>query len=263
MFTENDLYTEITKRFGTIKRARGTYLYTEKGVRLTDLYEEGGRAILGWGGGAAFTMFKNVLERGITGSFNTDFTPRVSKAVSSLLASERKVFCFTSEASSRTAATALGFQTVSLWRPWNQDGINWSNEDCVLLEPPLPWTKSVYLLCVSLEALKSDNLEVHEDIIPAPLAAAVTRAIYDMIKVLQEREEKNWFLYDTVLTKYWTRKGPYLYPKISEKDYESFVLHCLDCNLVISPYYEVPSIVPFGVDKGVFTLLKRGDYGAK
>ena len=40
-----EYYFEISKRFGAIKRARGTFFYTEKGIRLTDLYLENGRAV--------------------------------------------------------------------------------------------------------------------------------------------------------------------------------------------------------------------------
>ena len=40
-------YSEIKKRYGIITRARGSFLYTQKNVRLTDLFQEGGRAILG------------------------------------------------------------------------------------------------------------------------------------------------------------------------------------------------------------------------
>ena len=51
------LAKEINSRYGNIKRARNCFLYTARGVRLTDMYQEGGRAILGWGGGSAFTIF--------------------------------------------------------------------------------------------------------------------------------------------------------------------------------------------------------------
>ena len=82
------LRNEIFLRYGNIKRARGNFLYTEKGVRLTDLYREGGRAILGWGseGSGAFTVFKDVLQRGLTGSFPTAMTYRLQKAISELKA---------------------------------------------------------------------------------------------------------------------------------------------------------------------------------
>ena len=66
---KSELFNELFKRYGSVKRARGTFLYTKKGVRITDLYQEAGRAILGWEGGSAFTLMKNVISRGQTGSF--------------------------------------------------------------------------------------------------------------------------------------------------------------------------------------------------
>ena len=63
-------YSEIQKRYGIITRARGPFLYTQKNVRLTDLNQEGGRAILGWDA-AAYTVFKNILSKGLVGSFDT------------------------------------------------------------------------------------------------------------------------------------------------------------------------------------------------
>ncbi|MBP5284181.1 MAG: hypothetical protein J6Y93_05900, partial [Treponema sp.] len=64
---------EIFKRWGTVKRARGNFLYTAKGVRLTDMFLEGGKAVLGWGSDntSAWTVFKNILSRGLTGSYFT------------------------------------------------------------------------------------------------------------------------------------------------------------------------------------------------
>jgi hypothetical protein len=98
--------------------------------------------------------------------------------------------------------------------------------------------------------------------IAAPLAAAAVRSVYDMIAALQAREEKDWFCYDTVLTDYWTRRGPYLYPKVPVEHYDAFILHCLECGLVISPDYDMPSIVPYGADKGVFATLQHTPFVA-
>ena len=78
---KSELFTELYKRYGAVTRARGPFFYTKKGVRVTDLYQEAGRAILGWEGGSAFTMFKNVLSRGQTGSFiceDWDIIPKSS-----------------------------------------------------------------------------------------------------------------------------------------------------------------------------------------
>ena len=50
------------------------------------------------------------------------------------------------------------------------------------------------------------------------------------------------------------------YPKMKEDNYDAFVKHCLNCNIAISPNYNIPSIVPYGSDKGVFTLLKNNPW---
>ena len=49
MVASNFLINEINKKFGAVTRARECYLYTKKGQRLLDLWQLGGRAILGWG----------------------------------------------------------------------------------------------------------------------------------------------------------------------------------------------------------------------
>jgi hypothetical protein len=277
------LASEITLRYGTIKRARGCFLYTAKGVRLTDLFQEGGRAILGWGGGSAFSMFKNVLSRGITGSFDTDFTPfadyskksQLDRAVSELLAGERTVKVFTSKQAALQNAVSFAGESTSFWRPWNPESVDWRSVKAVIIEPPLPWTESVWLLALSVSAqatIAGESQAAFDSAaaaaipcarIPAPLAAAVTRSVYDMIAALQVREEKDWFIYDTVITKYWTRKGPYLYPKVKREQYGDFLLYCLDRGIVVSPVYEQPSIVPFGADKGVFRALEKSPFAAE
>ena len=265
-----DLSKEIYSRFGTVKRARKCFLYTSKGTRLTDLYQEGGRAILGWGG-SVFTVFKNVLERGSTGSYFTDFSSpcgrersQLDRAVSDLFGDERKAFTFSSKQAALEAAISLSQGSTSVWRPWNSVSVAPRTIDCIIFAPSLPWTSDIFILAVK-DSL-AENLTVQdgepnhfkgEAFLTAPLCAAVTRSIHDLIKALQERDEKHWFIYDQIITKYWERKGPYLFPKVPESKYADFVLHCLDCNLVISPDFNQPSIVPFGADKGNFTLLKN------
>ena len=276
-----NLPKEIFSRFGTIKRARKCFLYTAKGVRLTDMYQEGGRAILGWGG-SVFTVLKNVLERGITGNYFTDFSSpcgregtQLDRAVSALFGDERVAFTFSDKQAALEIGLYFSIESTSAWKPWNGANVDPRTIDCIVFEPPLPWADSIYVLAVKKDVIKflaldEDGLKAQvqkfvtrfkdypgETFLSAPISAAVTRSIYDLVKALQEREEKYWFIYDQIITKYWERKGPYLFPKVPESDYSAFVLHCLDCHLVISPRYNQPSIVPFGADKGNFTLLKN------
>lgn len=251
---------EIYNRYGIIKRARNCFLYTQKNIRLTDCFQENGRAILGWEGGSAFTQLKNVLSRGQVGSFITEDHPRINKAVSSLLASDRKVYFFSTKLEALKAGLLLSNQNTSLYKPWA--GIDWSKIDSVIIQPPLPWTNTIFLLGVKSELMQKTETNIFPNQINIPFAlnVAITRAIYNLIAALQTREEKNWFIYDTILTKYFERKGPYLKPKMNEKKYDDFVLHCLDLGIMINPNYNEDSIIPFGADKGVFTCLKNSPF---
>lgn len=264
MMNETLFNSEFVKRFGTVKRARGCFLYTASGIRVTDLYQNSGRAILGWGGDSAFTVFKNTLNRGLTGSFATDFPYRTEKAVSELFESKRKVFFFNSYKSAVEAAVSVSALGTGFWRAWETSEQNWKENDCIIFVPPFAWGEQLFVLAVKFELLEncnfSEKLLSSAINIPPALHAGITRSIYNLIAAIKERKEKDWFCYDKILCKYWQRKGPYLWPKIKEDFYEKFVIHCLDCNLLISPNYNIPSIIPFGADLGVFTKLKNNPF---
>ena len=95
------LRNAIDERYGFVRRARGCYLYTEKGVRLTDLWLDGGRALLGWDAGKARTAFKDTLERGATGSYDSGMTSRAVTAVKKLLPAEYSIIRFYSRERAR------------------------------------------------------------------------------------------------------------------------------------------------------------------
>lgn len=252
------LAQKIFEKYGYIKRGRGPYLYTEKGVRLTDLYQENGRAILGWGGDSAFTMLKNSLNRGYTGSLMTSSFYRLQKSMGQLLFSERKVFVyFKKEDAFRTSREFFNKEAVE-YKPWKEDAESAVKSDAVVFEPCLPWTEEIFLLAVKAEA--AGDVEVPHEKLAAPLEEAVTRSVYNLISALQDRSEKDWFVYDQILTKYWQRKGPYLVPKIPESKYEAFADHCLALGICINPEYTAESIVPFGADKGAFNALKKNPF---
>lgn len=266
------LNEEIVSRYGTVKRARECFLYTAKSVRLVDLFQEDGRAILGWSGsgdaGSSFTVFKNVMSRGLTGSLPTDFEYRLEKACCDLFNSQRKIFIFNKK-SSAVEAGKLCCGKCAFFMPWMETETDWSEEKAVAFAPALPWMDGIYILAILAdeEILKAATQESFRKILTedgtrlnAALEAAVARSIYDLIHELQVREEKDWFIYDPVLVKYFERKGPWLFPKVPEEKYEAFVKHCLDCQVVVNPVYGKPSIVPFGADRGVFAKLAKNPF---
>ena len=271
--TKDQLYKEIYERYGFITRARGCFLYTHKSQRLTDMFQENGKAILGWDGKNAATMFKNMMNKGLTGGFICEDKPHINKAVSELIGKECRVSFYYTKSDAVKAAVSAGAKSIVSYKPWNKEQEDLSGADAVVIIPPFPWGENIVILAISTSGgASTSSATPGVPVVPEPvegvegveppfsLQTALTRAIYNLIAELPLRAEKDWFIYDTILTKYWERKGPYLYPKISENKYDEFVKHCLDCNIVINPSYNEPSIVPFGADKGVFTKLKNNPY---
>ena len=264
------LSDEIHRRYGSIRRARGSFLYTAKNVRLTDLYQENGRAILGWGGSSAFTIMKNVLNRGISGSYRTDFSHRLEKSVCDLFGSNKKILCFTAKKDAEEAAGRLCDGKIISYRPWESEKSDVESAGALIFEPPLPWAQELFILALNNGNEISEKWEkisaetgITRTILPPPMEAAYTRAVYNLIQELKERKEKDFFIYDREIAPYWTRKGPYLYPKkelFTEESYADFVLHCLDNTIVINPSLDGASIVPFGADRGVFSSLLKNPW---
>lgn len=261
MVASNFLINEINKKFGAVTRARECYLYTKKGQRLLDLWQLGGRAILGWGNSKPQTIFKNVLNRGISGFFHTEFDESVQKSVSSLLESPRICLFYNSKTEALKTALTFSCEDTNFYRPWNSVQFEWKDKDCVILEPFFAWAQNIFIVAVKPElfeiALACQKQFSQGIFLPAPLSAAVSRSFYDLKKELPNRSEKDWFIYDKILVKYWTRKGPYLFPKVPQEKYFDFALQLLDCNIVVSPDFFTPSIVPFHADIGNFTKLKN------
>ena len=157
------------------------------------------------------------------------------------------------------AALQISQETVTVYIPWAQTDVQWKESDAVVIVPPLPWTDSLYILAANPDKLPENAHLQNEIKLRFALQTAAARAIYNLIDAFEKREEKNWFIYDTVLTKYFERKGPYLYPKIPKENYDDFLLHCLKLGIVFNPEYK-NSIVPFGADRGVFTKLKNSPF---
>lgn len=252
--TTEELSQEIYKRYGAVSRARGYFLYTKKGARLTDLFLEDGRAVLGWHTGSSFTQMKNIISRGLTGSFRTEEVSRLEKAVSELFESRRKVYAFFDKKTALEAALNYSKEGSSIWKAFSQKDSS-KEADAIVFCPPLPWTNNFYLLAAKDEIKAEKSIKL-----PFALETAITRSIYDYIAQKKIRTEKDFFIYDTFLNPYFTRRGCQLIPKVPQEKYDDFVLYCLDHKIIINPHYNGISYVPVGVDKGNFTQIKNSPF---
>lgn len=276
------LKNEIKKRYGNVKRARGIYLYTEKSVRLTDCFLDGGRGILGHGGGKAKTAFKDCFERGANGFYDSGLIPAFEKSVKKLLPAEYTEIRLYSE---KTAAM-LGENSVSLvgasgkanpvlWRPWLDfagkiteqptgypkiEVVYNTNEvfpAVVKILPPFTYATDISVYAFSEKSYKNLAELPQNDVVPSPLLAAYTRSFYDLLNSFSLFTEKDFKANSKALEPFFTRNQCYLFPKVSEEKYKDFVLKCLEAGIVISPDYNEPSIIPWRANPGDIKKISK------
>ena len=276
------LKNEIKKRYGNVKRARGIYLYTEKSVRLTDCFLDGGRGILGHGGGKAKTAFKDCFERGANGFYDSGLLPAFEKSVKKLLPAEyTEIRLYSEKTAAMLGGTSVSLDGASekanpvLWRPWldfagkiteQPNGypkiqvVYNTNEvfpAVVKILPPFTYATDICVYAFSEKSYKNLAELPQNDVVPSPLLAAYTRSFYDLLNSFSLFTEKDFKANSKALEPFFTRNQCYLFPKIPETQYKDFVLKCLDAGIVISPDYNVPSIMPWRANPGDIKKISK------
>ena len=276
------LKNEIKKRYGNVKRARGIYLYTEKSVRLTDCFLDGGRGILGHGGGKAKTAFKDCFERGANGFYDSGLLPAFEKSVKKLLPAEyTEIRLYSEKTAAMVGETSVSLDGASekanpvLWRPWLDFSgkiteqptgypkiqvVYNTNEvfpAVVKILPPFTYATDICVYAFSEKSYKNLAELPQNDVVPSPLLAAYTRSFYDLLNSFSLFTEKDFKANSKALEPFFTRNQCYLFPKVSEEKYKDFVLKCLDAGIVISPDYNEPSIMPWRANPGDIKKISK------
>lgn len=249
-------FEHVRSRYGFIKRCRGPYLYTSKEVRLLDLHQEGGRAILGWRSGKSMQVFKNTLERGLWGSYPGVSSNRLQRALAALFgqckAEQYKYFfCYLQKPS--ISVSQIISEEVPLLYPWSgfsPDGLETSSSSFYFI-PPFPFPSMLLGASVTADGLPPS------DPLSASVVEALTRSIYDLMESFETRTEQGWSSFDDSLSPYFSRKGSALYSTLGKKDYDEFVLHCLDCGILLQPDPDYPCFVPYDAKPGSFRAMDK------
>ena len=93
-----------------------------------------------------------------------------------------------------------------------------------------------------------------------PPGVSLSNADYDRAQIkiaLGTYTENDFKANSKVFEQYFIRNQCYLFPKISEEKYKEFVLKCLDIGIVISPDYNVPSIMPWRANPGDLKKISK------
>ena len=278
-----DIYTEIRKRYGNIRRARGYYLYTEKNVRLLDLWLDGGKAILGRRTGQANLVCKQFLDKGLTGFLPTKADVQLRRALEALLPDYPVIRWYETQGKAeRIAASAMPAgqngtrQPLPIWRPFlDLDSASDPQEPIadgiMLVTPAYPVPCGI----IAAGSRFEESLPPSDVLFP-PFAYSLARAFFDLKHKMEEFQLKEIKIEDghhseaagrcarvshTIVKKrqaalnrkaeaerlipgVWEQKGWYLFPYIPEAEYPAFFLQALDAHVLISPEYGTPSILP-------------------
>ena len=273
-----DIYAEIRKRYGNVRRARGYYLYTEKNVRLLDLWLDGGKAILGRRTGQANLVCKQFLDKGLTGFLPTKADAQLQRALEALLPDYPVIRWYeTQNKAERIAGSVMQAgqngtaQPLPVWRPFLDLALASDSQEPIadgimLVTPAYPVPCGI----IAAGSRFQERLPTSDVLFP-PLAYSLARAFFDLKHKMDEfRMEdgqrsgaagRSARVSHTIVKKrqavlnrkaeaerlipgVWTQKGWYLFPHIPEAEYPAFFLQALDAHVLISPEYGTPSILP-------------------
>jgi hypothetical protein len=257
---------------------RGNRLYAEDGRRFLDLWLDDGRGILGDAERAAKTYASNAIDKGLVRPYPGLYERRFVKAVKALWPGYPYVAPYASEeAALRAARRILGAEpliidaagrdaymggglsasrtdnALALLRPFLDAPEAGSPGAPRLAMPRLPCPRPYAPACL----LFADAEPAEEgELVPGMQLYAATRALDSLAKAGREGyAEERWKLFDKRMGAFFERRGPYLYAKAAEAEYEGFFLAALEGGALVSPLYGAPSIVAPDIDDGELKKL--------
>lgn len=234
-------------------RGRGYYLYCNNNRRFLDMYLDGGTYLSGRRGGKSQLVFKNSLEKGLTGGLQVQHLEgRFSVSV------KRFLNCFTGMDFGSWNVEALFPQELNhdlpLIRPW----LDYNPGDfprAFVIPNPFPWAEAPVPVVFAGD-LKG---KFSPGRVSPPFLAASARAFDDLTTVFKKILPENFGRFDVEIPKkVFERKGPYLFYShdFTGNPMEIF-FKALDFNLLLSPYKELPSFIPPEVTGSEFIKLCR------
>lgn len=253
--TDQNYTTLIYERFGNIRRARGFYLYTDKKIRLLDMYLSDGRAILGHKTGRVVTTFKRELDKGLFAIYPSNNINLLKQALKHLFPQYESLIFATKEKAIDVIENVLNISSCSVYRHF----LNKDFGACFLFLP-YPSLNTSIVLYKDIEKAHS----IKEDFILPAEARAISSFIYDVIESKKRRENgslhhsmssKKIFKKECktqkeieklipLLKEFFDIEGQYLFFKGDDEEYKEFFVAALENKILLSPFRLHPSIFP-------------------
>jgi len=267
----NEAETGLLRLLPPIRRARLWRLYAEDGRRFLDLWMDGGRSLLGAKGQGLGTSIKAAVDMGLLRPLPSVWEGRATRAVKLAFPGYAGALAFRNEERAvRELDSVLGRPAIILDSASREMGPE--EADVLVLRPfgeslprrpaALPRFALPLLPCPSALGcafiLFRDEAEaMGGELVPPAALACAAGALRELAAFAKGYGEQLWRRADRRLGPLFERKGPYLYPRCAEADYGVFFRRALEAGLLISPRFDLPSILPADFDDGELAALSK------
>jgi len=254
---------ELINHLPPIKRARGYRLYDYNQQVYLDLYQNGGRAILGHRAFRLTTVIKDVISKGTIFDLPSIYTKRLEQILCRRFPEFPYVYLAGSpEGALRTAALYLGREIKSSdicdpfrrtkrrgdilkCYPFMKD--TQAEEGISVLMPVIPFAMGGSPAALCFRHVPPEGFPLSELISPVILAGAL-RALHDLKNYYRQAD---WFKEDLLKGKRgWLQRGMYITANFEEKLYAGVFKSFLEGGVLLNPGYPGPSILPAEASPG-------------
>ncbi len=254
--------TDFLERVPVIRRAREYHLYSLSGTRYLDLWQNGGRSLLGHRPGGLTTVLKNTISKGLAADLPSIYSGRLRRLLQEMFPEYRDFRL--------TGSAAEGLQIASLYLdrnvgpnelvdPLAEQGESAAGEVRLwrpLLPDPLPGEVLFPVLPFSMAGAPA--VVCFRKILPSgfpgqkPISAVILAGLLRCLKDLRRFVLPEWFRPDLLdACPGWRQKGIYLVPEFDLGRYEKVFERFLEAGVLLSPAAPYVSILPGGeISKG-------------
>ena len=233
------------------KRALGFRIYGTDGRRYLDLWQDGGFALLGHRPGRLTVELKNVISKGLIAPLPSVYTRRLKRQLQKLYPSHRNIGFLSGLTGNLTVKTrisdpALGQSgSIAFARPF----LDTPDSDSLIPIIPFRWGDGPVVIC----SRERNPVQTSTCLSPI-LAAGMIWSLHE----LNRFTAPDWFQ-DGFIDKEspWKQRGPYIAPRFDEEEYPEVFRAFLEEDVVLSPRYSVPSILPGSASTGEITKVHR------
>lgn len=253
---------DLRRRVPVIRRAREYHLYSVSGKRYLDLWQNGGRSLLGHKPGRLTTVLKDTISRGLIADLPSVFSGRMMRVLQTMFPAYREfrisgtltealrlagLYIGRSVAADEVAdpllkPEAAGETLVSFWRPLLPDP-----SAAEVLLPVLPFAMAGAPQVVCFRGNLAPDFPIQEPV-SGVLLAGLLRTLHE----LRGFEMPGWLRQDLLAgCTGWKQKQLYVVPEFDLGDYERVFEAFLEAQVLLSPEEPYISILPGGeISKG-------------